>query len=336
MGELRKKRSFHDYFHIELDYTTNIICNILKPLMSYTHTIAIIISNNNNNLISLFKEIFRNSKLILCNDENDAINTIQENQIDLIFVEHNPRESFDSIKIIQNIRELISFLTPIIVLTNHGSERIAVNAMLAGANDYFIKDEIKHEDFKERIDDVIAKYEVTQKILADLKKYKDLALLDELTNVYNRHGLKDYLSRELSYAIRNDVPLACLYIDIDNFKHINDHYSHNIGDQVLVEVAKRLTISLRKEDIVSRVGGDEFVIICIGLSDKAKVISLSKKILTTMEHQFHISDQLIDVGISIGAAVSDKNSSPDDLLNKADLALKHSKKIKGVFRIYEE
>lgn len=162
-----------------------------------------------------------------------------------------------------------------------------------------------------------------------------MSLLDELTGLYNRHGLKKLLSKELSHSKRHKIPLTCLYLDLDDFKEINDTQGHDIGDEILVETSKRLQYCLREDDILSRVGGDEFVIICIGLSDKTKIISLSHKIIKTIQraHQTPNGDAFISV--SIGISTSDDLSTIKNLINCADYALRKSKTDKGIFTFFE-
>ena len=168
-----------------------------------------------------------------------------------------------------------------------------------------------------------------------MKRFKDLCSFDELTNVYNRHGLKNYLSKELAFAIRHDFPLTCFYLDLDLFKKINDEQGHDIGDDILVETAKRLKLCLREEDILSRYGGDEFIIICIGLSDKTKIISLANKIINAIQKSYQTPKGSAYINISIGISISNKNSTLQSLINNADIALHESKETKGILKFYK-
>jgi len=150
------------------------------------------------------------------------------------------------------------------------------------------------------------------------KKLKELASIDHLTEVVNRRGLEEQLELMISMSRRTDSIFAYLAIDLDKFKDINDEYGHHAGDQVLIEVAKRMTKFVsRASDIVSRIGGDEFVII---LSD---VKNLSENFLNQLNQEIKspikLENNLISVSASIGVAIyPDDGTNYEELYKKAD------------------
>jgi len=285
-------------------------------------------------LLSFLTHIDNIGNILECEDKNDAFIKIQKLSPSLVFIEHSTPDS-DTIELINIIRNILHYSVPMIIFTSVGNEEFAIESMLAGANDYLIKEKINKKMLKSRVKKVFAAYSAIKKTKDDLKKYKQLYLFDELTHLYNRSGLNKYLSKELAYAIRHNIPLACFYLDIDGFKTINDSLGHAAGDYVLEETGKRLQLSMREEDIISRYGGDEFVIICIGLSDKVKTIALANKILNILKKPFVSKEGEALLSASIGIAFSHKKSTISSLIDEADQALKKSKKEKGVYTIFK-
>ena len=108
------------------------------------------------------------------------------------------------------------------------------------------------------------------------------ALHDPLTGVANRVLLSDRLTHAMSRLDRSRRPLMVAYVDLDRFKAINDKLGHDMGDAVLVEVASRLTVSVRPGDTVARIGGDEFVILCPDLPDASLADDLAQRLITAV------------------------------------------------------
>jgi len=154
-----------------------------------------------------------------------------------------------------------------------------------------------------------------------------VAMTDLLTRLPNRrHGL-DFLAAEWAHALSNKLPIACLMIDIDHFKSINDKHGHQAGDAVLASVSNRLKSSARSEDMVFRYGGEEFCIVCPG-TNRRRAIEIAERIRQNIATAgFHTSELNISVTVSIGvAAISppyDKNE--ETLIADADVALYRAK-----------
>lgn len=159
-----------------------------------------------------------------------------------------------------------------------------------------------------------------------------LAFYDPLTNLPNRRMFKDRLAQAILSSSRNAYYAALLFIDLDDFKTINDTLGHDLGDELLVNFATRLFSCVREVDTVARLGGDEFVIILENL-DKREVVAttiaemVAKKILQIMHEPFMLNHQKIHCSCSIGVTIFLKNEHPqDELLKQADLAMYQSKK----------
>ncbi|MFC3152887.1 EAL domain-containing protein [Litoribrevibacter euphylliae] len=155
------------------------------------------------------------------------------------------------------------------------------------------------------------------------EKIRHLAYFDELTGLPNRRLLKDRVSMAISGAHRNEHQLAVMFIDLDQFKNINDNFGHDVGDQVLTELAQRLEYITRDEDTLARLGGDEFVILMPSINDYEDVISLGKRINEVLTDPFLLSeDHNKQITVSIGASVyPDDGATVEDLLKHADTAM---------------
>ncbi|MDP1526471.1 MAG: EAL domain-containing protein [Rhodocyclaceae bacterium] len=153
-----------------------------------------------------------------------------------------------------------------------------------------------------------------------------LAHHDSLTALDNRYSMGIRLEQALATVRRNAQPLAVLLIDMDRFKNINDTLGHLVGDKLLIEVARRLEISVRESDIVARLGGDEFIVVLTNLDAARDVMSVGSKILETLGQPYPVDGQVLHTTPSIGVSMfpEDGNDS-ETLLKHADTAMYHAK-----------
>ncbi len=163
-------------------------------------------------------------------------------------------------------------------------------------------------------------------------KVEYLAYYDALTGLPNRNELVKRLDMELARVNRLKNQGALLFIDLDNFKHINDSLGHPVGDMVLQEIARRLKSHLRGDDTVARLGGDEFIVVLSGLSDdqieaNSQARSIANKIRDAIAMECKIGDDELQITASIGISmISAGEADGDDLLRYADTAMYHAKK----------
>ena len=154
-----------------------------------------------------------------------------------------------------------------------------------------------------------------------------LTRTDTLTGLHNRRMFEETMAAALARARRNQQQLALAYLDIDHFKYVNDTYGHGTGDQVLVEFARRLRLSVRATDTVARLAGDEFVIIFENLADDIEVSQLAKKILCNIQPAFALDELSFAITASIGIAINANGStSIDELMEGSDSALYEAKR----------
>lgn len=154
-----------------------------------------------------------------------------------------------------------------------------------------------------------------------------LARVDNLTGLPNRNHLYERLGEALARSRRGGAPTACLYLDIDHFKSINDTLGHAGGDDVLRQFGARLRSCVRETDLVARLAGDEFVIVLEGLDQPAAARTVAAKIVEAMRPPFVIDGAERSVSTSIGVAISSAlDDEADALLKKADAALYQAKR----------
>ncbi|MBM7867484.1 diguanylate cyclase [Heliobacterium gestii] len=158
-----------------------------------------------------------------------------------------------------------------------------------------------------------------------------LALHDPLTKLPNRYLIDDRLGQALATAKRNSAMLALLYIDLDDFKPVNDQYGHRTGDQVLQIVACRLQKTLRDSDTVGRLGGDEFVVILPNIITCKDAVHVSEKIIAQVAEPIVIDDDVtIQIGASVGVSLFPLNGTDaDSLMISADNAMYAAKQVGG-------
>lgn len=170
------------------------------------------------------------------------------------------------------------------------------------------------------------------------QQLKKQAYYDLLTGLPNRKLLADQLGLMMAQSQKDDFELAVAYIDLDGFKQINDEYGHQIGDQLLIRIAERMRLALRDEDMVARIGGDEFIALCLLSSDHPPVEQLIQRLLKAVARTVEIQGLKLRVSASIGITFYPHATDlpADELLKQADQAMYRAKQSgKNCYSIYE-
>ena len=152
------------------------------------------------------------------------------------------------------------------------------------------------------------------------------AFYDKLTGLPNRASLFDRLQQSFLEAVRHHHALALLFVDLDGFKSVNDRFGHATGDQLLVEVAKRMLSVIRPEDTVARLGGDEFTVLVKDPSSLDVAVDMANRMLEKISEPYRINEAEIKISASIGVSMAHpKGDQPEDLLRAADHAIYQAK-----------
>ncbi|SFP32310.1 diguanylate cyclase (GGDEF) domain-containing protein [Hydrogenimonas thermophila] len=169
--------------------------------------------------------------------------------------------------------------------------------------------------------------DVTEEIEAKLKA-EHMAFHDPLTNLLNRRAFLEKIDFLTKLAKRHKQMLAVLFLDLDNFKFVNDSYGHSVGDELLIKVANILKESIRETDLIARIGGDEFVIVLTDVKDADSAEQIGKNILNLITRNFVIKHHSCTVTASLGIALYPNDATePETLLQYADAAMYEAKKL---------
>lgn len=182
-------------------------------------------------------------------------------------------------------------------------------------------------------------------IFSDITKIKDsaarieyLAHHDPLTDLPNRLLLHARLENSLERAAEEQKRLAVLFIDIDNFKLVNDSYGHSVGDKIISLVANRLKKNIRKNDTIARIGGDEFIIVIEDVKEESNIEKIAYKIIQEFKEPIKLEEYKFDTTVSIGISIFPNNGlNAEDLIKHADTAMYSAKNSgKNRFQFYKK
>lgn len=173
-----------------------------------------------------------------------------------------------------------------------------------------------------RVIHYIGVYTDISSLKAQQQRLEQEAHHDALTGLPNRRLLLDRLRQAIAQSERSRLTLAVAFIDLDDFKPVNDRFGHDAGDLLLQEVARRLSHAVRGGDTVARLGGDEFVLALVGVHHLREIEDTLRRVLDDIRRPYLVADQQVTVGASIGVAVyPDDGGDPEVLLQHADIAM---------------
>ena len=163
-----------------------------------------------------------------------------------------------------------------------------------------------------------------------------LANYDPVTGLPNRNLLHDRVSQAINFARRYDRSVALLFVDLDDFKVVNDSLGHNVGDMLLRQLGERFLSCVREVDSVARIGGDEFVVVLTGVAHKSDVSAIAQKVLDALSRPFMLEGREVFISASVGIASFPRDGQDETtLLKNADSAMYHAKERgKGNYQFY--
>jgi len=223
---------------------------------------------------------------------------------------------------------------PIILLTGQSDKEVDMEAMAAGASDYLVKGQINASMLERSIRYAIDRIKSEEQI-------HRMAYYDHLTNLPNRVLFKDRLQVAITQCKRFNRMSAVLFIDLDDFKRVNDSYGHSAGDQLLKEVSKNLLQSVRSSDSVSRdidndlrgtvarIGGDEFIILLNEITNVDNAVMVSKRILEAFTMPINVDGKEVYVRVSIGISIYPLDGEDSEILIKSSDAAMYYAKSQG-------
>ena len=213
-----------------------------------------------------------------------------------------------------NVKQLalVAPRTPIVVITGVDDDALAIEVCEHGAEAYLVKGKNEPEALSFAIRSAIAR----KRFEAELARQ---AYFDSLTGLLNRGLFNDRLTHALARGRRSHERVALLFVDLDNFKAVNDTFGHKVGDEVLRAVADALRAAVRQTDTVARLGGDEFVVLIEPLELVSDADLVAEKLLTAVQAPIYVERLRVGVTASIGVAVfPDDAGKADELIHSAD------------------
>jgi len=233
---------------------------------------------------------------------------------------------------------------PIIFITANQDDEQIEEAYLSGAVDY-IQKPIRKTALISKVRVFLdlwrlrhgLELEIEQRRVAE-HRVEHLATHDPLTNLHNRRGLYEQLSELIYRSQRYRYSSAVIYVDLDGFKHVNDHFGHEAGDRLLTQVATNFKANVRQTDSVARIGGDEFIVLITDIDGETSLITKIESLLKEASRPLEFKGHKIAIGASIGIALyPDHGDDVETLLHHADQAMYQAKNQgKNTFRFFTE
>jgi diguanylate cyclase (GGDEF)-like protein len=235
-------------------------------------------------------------------------------------------QGMDTLSRIQSVTQDI----PVIVLSNHDDESFAVKTVQMGAQDYLVKERVDRNVLARAIRYAIERHQMIMKLEQAQGELQKIARYDSLTGLSNRNFFYEQLDKLIERVRRENKLMAVMFLDLDNFKPVNDEHGHSVGDLLLQSVAKRITSCLRKNDIAARLGGDEFIIAYDTSGNEESLAIAAQRIIEVISDVYILSGQELKISASIGVSVYPKDGVDMDVLIKnADTAMYSTKEDGG-------
>jgi len=265
-------------------------------------------------------------KVEAVNDGQQAVSQVRDGDFDIVLLDiiMPGLDGLDCCRLIKGITQA-SFL-PVILLTARSDTDSRVTGLRIGADDYVCKP-FDERELLARVNNLLRLKRMHDEINDAKGRLATLAVQDELTGLYNYRYLHNRMGEEFKRAERYREPLGCIMVDIDHFKQVNDRFGHDAGDTVLREVAARLSHAVREIDVVTRYGGEEFLLV-LPSTNFAGALAVADRVWRAIGAEpFMLDQQEIVVTVSVGVAVfpSRDIKSKDNLIKAADRALYQSK-----------
>ncbi len=265
----------------------------------------------------------------------EAIQLFTEQRPDLVILDV-VMDHMDGFECAKRIRELnTEDWIPIIFLSGAVDDENIAKGINAGGDDYITKP-FSDITLAAKIKAMQRISDMRQNLCATTKRLSMISSIDPITSIYNRLEFDKRIIEKTEQASQSKQLLALLFIDIDNFKRINDSLGHHIGDFILKEIASRISSCIRADDILARLGGDEFAIILPSLPSPEKAEHVAQKILEAVKPVYTIGVHEIEITCSIGiACFPSPETDLNTLVQKADVAMYRAKELgRGNYQIY--
>jgi diguanylate cyclase (GGDEF)-like protein len=285
------------------------------------HTVLIISEDKTDHLlISACLERARPARFHIASSESieRPLEALLDPTIDAVIMAHGPETEY-----LLRLANKNESAAPLILLLDATDEETLEQLQELGAQDYLIRGHLQDALVHRVLDYSIQLHQAREQI-------RQLSNRDPLTGALNRAGFRAHLERAMGRSERYGFNTALLYINIDQFAHINDHYGEADGDVMIKSISRRLINKMRSSDSIARLGGDEFAVVLEDVSSAADVELIAEKMLKSISAPMILSDQQVAVEASIGAAIYPEDGTEfSDLVEHSRNAMQQAKSIGG-------
>jgi diguanylate cyclase (GGDEF)-like protein len=285
------------------------------------HTVLIISEKKTDHLIlSASLERARPERFHLASSESmeRPLEALLDPMIDAVIMAHGPETEY-----LLRLASKNEAAAPLILLLDDADQATIAQLQELGAQDYLIRGQLQDALVHRILDYSIQLKQAREKI-------RQLSNRDTLTGALNRVGFRAHLERAMGRSERYGFKTALLYINIDQFANINDHYGEADGDVMIKSISRRLINKLRNTDSIARLGGDEFAVVLEDVSSPVDVELIAEKMLKSISAPMILSDQQVAVEASIGAAMYPEDGVEfADLVELARSAMQQAKSMEG-------
>lgn len=260
--------------------------------------------------------------IVQANTAVRALKLFDEDTFDIVLLDYRLPD-MECLDVLNQLTQHAEKQAAVVILTGmEDNEIIERNCIFAGAQDFLLKKELSERHLTKALLHAQARHALNSKLIDTHKRLKYLAENDPMTGLSNRYYFEEHLRGAIQRAHRLNFQVGLLYIDLDNFKLINDSLGHDSGDQLLQQIAQRLLTLVREGDVVCRLGGDEFAIIVHDLDTETSVGALAQRIIESIREPIMLNEVEHFVTCSIGIATYPKCAlTAEDMQKRADLAM---------------
>jgi diguanylate cyclase len=282
----------------------------------------LLVDDNEVDRIIIKRAIVKSSKPMVVFEADgfsEATRLLKRQQFDCILLDYRLGDK-DGLDLIKEIHTEGLSNAPIVMLSGMDDEPTRLSCLKEGAQDFLLKSEVDTHSLVRAIRYAEERKNVTLQI-------RYLAQHDSLTDLPNRSLFIENVKRAVTRCHRTNALFAIIFIDLDNFKSINDTLGHEAGDTLLITISKRVKSVIREEDAVGRLGGDEFAVLIEGITTEESLIKIAQDLLATTKEPLTIANKTIHSTASLGIATYPSCASEATALIKcADLAMYKTKK----------
>ena len=283
---------------------------------------------------AMLEQAFGQSYTIVCvTSFSEMKAALEAGEFEALILDMNLPDTQDTEKV-QHLGELYPEL-PVVILTGQDNLTLAIESLKRGAQDYLCKNHVTSETLARSLRYAQERKQIELQLRSALdesqarsQQLEESAHHDHLTRLPNRAFFESSAQTTLQRAARLSKKVALVYLDLNDFKHVNDSFGHDVGDALLIQTAERLNQVVRESDMVARLGGDEFVLLTDLLSDEKDIYALVNRVQDAFKQPFQLDYREVHSTPSIGVAFYPEAQSLEGLLKHADYAMYQAKQMR--------